>query len=445
MKSKAISVIERYQMLKSGATIIVAFSGGADSIALLYFLNLIKEKYNIKLLAAHVNHGIRGQEADRDEEFVKEFCKKIDVDIKVLHCDVPKLARESGESEEQCGRRIRYEFFNSIDKDAIVATAHTLSDNVETILFNLSRGTALKGLCGIPPVRDNIIRPLIECTREDIENYCFKNELSFVTDSTNNETEYSRNKIRHKVIPKLKEINPNLEKSILRCCASINNDDDFLEGQTIKIINQSSLNVGYDKNILKEQHISIRYRVLDRLIYNHCGVYSEKKHLQLCDEILFNDGQVEICRNGYLRVKNGVLDFPDYNKSNSFWCLPFKLGKIETPIGIIETKVLDKKEYELIVKSEKDVFEIFIDYDKMDRNCYFRCRKEGDSFSIPKRKITKSLKKLYNEAKIPLEKRNSIVILADENDIYWIEDFGASDIVSVSETTKKVLQLKIWR
>ena len=149
MIDKVISTVERYKMFESATTVVVALSGGADSMALLFILKSIKEKYGIELIAAHVNHCLRGDESDRDEKFVVEYCKNNNIKIEVKKINVGEIAQQTRESIEQCGRHIRYEYFNSLSKESVVATAHTLSDSLETILFNLARGTTLKGLCEI--------------------------------------------------------------------------------------------------------------------------------------------------------------------------------------------------------------------------------------------------------------------------------------------------------
>ncbi|MCM1544504.1 MAG: tRNA lysidine(34) synthetase TilS, partial [Ruminococcus sp.] len=171
MICKIISTIEKYDMLTNVKSVVVGVSGGADSICLLHFLSKIREKYGIVLSAVHINHNIRGEEAKRDENFVRCFCNSLGIECHVFSIDVPKLAKDLSLSEEECGRKVRYECFNKINADA-VAVAHTLSDSIETVIFNLTRGTGLKGVCGIPPVRDNIIRPLIEITRDEVEEYC---------------------------------------------------------------------------------------------------------------------------------------------------------------------------------------------------------------------------------------------------------------------------------
>ena len=210
--TKAEAAIEKYKFLSGGDSVIIALSGGADSVTLLSVLNSLKEKYNLKLYAAHLNHGIRGEEADNDEKFCKILCENYNVQLFVKHIDVPKLCAEQKISAELCGRNERYKFFDELSAklNAKVATAHTASDNAETLLFNLCRGSSLAGAAAIPPKRGNIIRPLITLTRNEIESYCAENSLSYVTDSTNMSDSYTRNKIRHKVIPALKEVNPQI-------------------------------------------------------------------------------------------------------------------------------------------------------------------------------------------------------------------------------------------
>ena len=197
MIDKIKRAVNSYNMTDTDS-LTVALSGGADSVALLYAMAELKEEYSFSLSAAHLNHNLRGEESDRDEEFCKKTCEKLGIPLITESVDVKKEAEESGESIETAARRIRYDFLSRVSSGKI-ATAHTADDNLETVIFNLSRGTDLAGLCGIPPVRDNIIRPLIFCTREDIENYLKEKGASYCTDSTNNEDIYKRNFIRHNI------------------------------------------------------------------------------------------------------------------------------------------------------------------------------------------------------------------------------------------------------
>ena len=199
MKDKVVRALQQYSMLNQGDSVIVALSGGADSVALLNVICSFKEKYNLKIYAAHLNHGIRGEEAERDENFCKILCDKLNIELFTKRINIRQLAKVQKISEELCGRNERYSFFENLSRrlNAKIATAHTASDNAETVLFNLARGSSLGGISGILPVRDNIIRPLIYVTRAEVEQYCKENNLDYVTDSTNLTDDYTRNHIRH--------------------------------------------------------------------------------------------------------------------------------------------------------------------------------------------------------------------------------------------------------
>ena len=209
-----INTIDEYGMIKKDDCITAALSGGADSVCLLIILKELSDKYSFTLDALHINHCIRGKESDRDEEFCRNLCKKYDIPLTVIRTDVPAAAAESKKSLEETARDIRYKAFEKHAGDkGKIATAHTVSDNAETVILNMARGTGLKGLCGIPPVRDNIIRPLIDVTRQQIEDYLKSMNQGFVTDSTNLSDDYTRNRIRHKIIPELLKINEGFYKT----------------------------------------------------------------------------------------------------------------------------------------------------------------------------------------------------------------------------------------
>lgn len=228
MKEKVKNTILKFDMLTDCRNVTVALSGGADSVALLYSLYLLKEELGISLSACHVNHNLRGEESDGDELFVRRMCRMLDIPLYVRNIRVSDYVGKH-ESIELVARRIRYGFFSELGNDRIIATAHTASDNCETVLINLIRGTALSGMCGIPPKRDNVIRPLIDCTREEIEQFCRENSLGYVTDSTNLSDDYTRNKLRLGIIPELKKINPSLTAAVGRMSQAATLDDKYLD------------------------------------------------------------------------------------------------------------------------------------------------------------------------------------------------------------------------
>ena len=231
MRDKILECVKEYNMLSSGDTVFAALSGGADSVAMTHILLTLTKEFNFSLRAVHINHNLRGDEAMRDEQFVRELCKKWYIPLTVESHDVAAIAKESGQSCEQAGRAVRYEVLArhcAQVPQGKIATAHTFSDVMETMLFNMIRGTSIGGLSPIPPVRNNIIRPLIGVLRCDVENYCKQNGLEFVTDSTNLSCDYSRNKIRNIVIPALRQINPSLEKAMQRLSSLASEDEKYL-------------------------------------------------------------------------------------------------------------------------------------------------------------------------------------------------------------------------
>ena len=445
MIDKVISTIERYQMLKKGANVIVALSGGADSMALLSILDIIKYKYNLNLIAAHVNHGLRGNEALRDEEFVKEQCRKFGIELKILHVNIREQSSKTGEGIELCGRRIRYEFFNSIYKNATIATAHTLSDSLETMLFNLTRGSTLKGLCSIPPVRDNIVRPLIDCTRTEIENYCNSNNISFVTDSTNLKDDYTRNHIRHNVVPQLMKINPMLFNAYNRCLKGLMDDENYLNQESIKLIKNSEDVNGYKTEILLKAHIAIRKRALAIILFDKIGKTVESKHVESVDKLLFQTGKIQINKTHYAVVKSGLLFISYPENTISPWEYEFREGLIEIPSAEIEIEIVNIKDLNNIQNIHNNILDYSFDYDRIIGQLTIRSRKDGDKIRLLKRKCTKSLKKLFNEDNIAPQQRNSIAVISDNEGPLWIEGYGVAERCALCEETKKICLLVFRR
>ena len=229
----------------------------------------LKSDFDFEVLGAHVNHGIRGDEALRDAEFSRDFCEKLGVEFVSYCANIPDEAEKTGESIEECARRIRYEFFDMLceDETYAIATAHNSNDNLETVIFNITRGSALSGAKGIPPKRDNIIRPLIFCSRAEIEGYCKENNLSFVTDSTNLSDDYTRNRIRHNVLPELQKVNSNVVEAFTRFSESVRIDDDYLDSVAENALEKAKLSeCSYNIEAINSLHLSIKRRVILKAI-----------------------------------------------------------------------------------------------------------------------------------------------------------------------------------
>lgn len=432
MICKVKDTIEKYNMLSPGDEVIVALSGGADSMMLLHMMKEIEKEYGLKLTAAHVNHCLRGSEAERDMEFVKAQCEKLSVELKCLVFDVKKEAEKTSESIEECGRRIRYDFFKSISENAKIATAHNLSDSQETFFLNLLRGTGIAGLCGIPPVRDNIIRPLINISSRDIREYCDKNMIGYVIDSTNDSDDYRRNYIRHNIIPAMKKLDSSFDSSMERCFELLKKDRDFILNSAKELIEKSCKGEGkYDFSMIISAPESVRERAVMEIIYLFCKKYPEKKHI----DMIFSSGdksfRQQITCGIYACVKQGVFyledgenDIPEYEIKVT------GEGEYKVPGGIVKITLCTHKVY-------KDLLFNCVSCDRIGKNLVLRNRRPGDKITLPGRKVTKTLKKLFCEDNIPRFRRFEICVLSDEKGVVWVKDYGADKRCAANENDER--------
>lgn len=434
MICKVRKTISRYAMPVSNSRVVVALSGGADSMALLHVLHSLCDEFAITLEACHVNHGIRGEAAEKDEDFVKSECEKLGIELHRFSFDVPCLARQRGLGLEECGRQVRYEAFASLG-DCLIATAHTLSDRCETLLLNETRGSSLKGICSIPVVRGNIIRPLIDCTREEIEEYCTLNSIHFVTDATNFDDVYSRNRIRLNVIPELKKINPAFEKAVSRLIESANDDEDFLNSVSQKVLEKTKTDKGYNADVISAQHPAVRKRVISAIIKETAGVNPELIHLNMVEDIL-NGGTVQIIGDTVITVKNSVLQVNPEKEETEEWEYDFSNFQVSFANRKIKADVFNKND----LTSKQFVHNKVLDYGSIVGKCVLRNRRAGDRMRLAGSSCTKTLKKLFNEKH--LEGRNSLMILADDEGILWVEKLGCADRAKITENTEKILLIE---
>ena len=441
IEDKILSVIENHRMLSCGDTVVVAVSGGADSMCLLHFFNKFSSKMQLNIICAHVNHSIRGAEADSDEEFVRNFCEEHKINAVFAHYNVPELAKENGESEEQCGRRLRYEFFASIADNAKIATAHNLNDSAETFIFNFTRGTGLRGLTGIPPVRDNIIRPLSECTREEIEQYLSEEGVSFVTDSTNLSDEYTRNKIRHNILPVLNEINPGFFSVFSNCVSVLSDSEKYIEEKTAEAFMKTKKNTSFsiDDIILLDKVIRDRLVIMIAEFYGACDI--SFRHVEVINSFLKKGGalmlsdKVTIVSDGKFLYKADaklpeVSICEKYDKSKSEYDFPGCTLTVET---VDKNIIKNYNNRQLCLNGYADSAKI--------ENSFFRTRKDGDRFRCKNAEHSKSLKNLFKEKKISMSDRWGIPMLADDEHILWIDGVGISAYAAIDENTENVVKI----
>lgn len=437
---QALDTMERYGMLAPGARVIVALSGGADSMALLHFLFCLKESRGWTLEAAHVNHLLRGEASEEDERFVRRVCGQLGIPLHVERADVRALAAQRGIGLEECGRQVRYAFFACVSGGGMVATAHTLSDCMETLYHNLTRGAGLRGICGIPPVRGNTVRPLIECTRTQVEDYCALHAVPYRTDASNFSRDYTRNRIRMEVLPVIRQLNPAAEAAARRFFSDVREDEAYLDQLAQEALAAAEKGTGYDARLLARLAVPVRRRALYRILYRQGGVMPEHRHIRRAEELLGSGGRASL--NGGLDavVHGGILSFPRPVAETPPFSIPLREGVHPIPGGRVEIV----QGHFIHKKFKIEDLDICIDCDKINTKAVLRSRMPGDALQLPGR-ARKSLKKLFNESHTPLDMRRRAVILSDERGVLWAEGFGPDARACVSLNTNRFYQIRIWR
>ena len=426
-------------MLLPGDRVLVALSGGADSMALLHVLLSLREEYRLHIAAAHYHHGIRGEEADRDECFVRGACETLGVPLTVGHGDVPKQAKESGLGLEECAREMRYAFLEQAAQGAFIATAHSLSDCEETFLFNLSRGASLHGLTAIPPVRGRIIRPLIDCSRDEIEHYCRENGIDYITDSTNASDAYTRNRLRHRVVPELKACNPAFDAAFSRLLDGLREDDELLGELAQSVLDRAQTETGYRVEALLGVHPSLQKRAVAAAVTALTGTKPEQFHILKVCGLLRTGGDVQVNGGASLRVRGGLL----YRKPEQAesWSQPALGGENRLPVGTVLVELYQEVSQIKIEKFNQDLLDNCIDYDTINGKLVFSSLREGDTLRLAGRGVTKPLRRLLAEQGIEAEKRANVILLRDDDGVLWADGVGVSERCAVTPDTKRLIIL----
>ena len=387
MLSKLRAFVKQQNLISPGDSIVCAVSGGADSIALLWALYLLKEEWQLSLSAVHFNHHLRGEASDEDEQFVRDFCNGYGIPLYVGSEYV--VPDEKG--LEAAAREARYRYFATLPGK--IATAHTADDNAETVLMHLLRGTGLKGLGGIAPKRNNLIRPLLSVTRSEVEHFLAEYALPHREDDSNHTDLFLRNRLRHHVVPLLKEENPKFSENLSAMALRLRQDEDALA----EISNHKPISI----TALRQESSAIRVRILERFLKASGVPEPEASHIRLAEALVFSDnpsaqgnfpGGITICRNyDTLEVLAAAQQ-----RSLQIVCSPAE---------------------ELINTAE--IFTV-----KPQGNVYIRSRQSGDSIRLSGG--TKSLKKLFIDRKIPQSQRNQIPVICDDAGIIGVYGIGVN-------------------
>lgn len=461
---KIQNYVEENNMISMNDNVVIGVSGGADSICLLKVLIKMSDIYNLKLHVVHIHHGIRGDEADMDEEFVRDFCEKFsNIMYHSFEYDIPTLASESKVSEEEMGRIIRYKAFNEVMdkfKATKIAVAHNLNDNVETILFNLCRGTGISGLKGIINKNEALIRPLLCVTRDEIEEYLMCCKQQFRQDSTNFQEDYTRNKIRINVIPYLeKNINANVKEHINQLSKIALDTERFMESYTDKVfgkIVKEDLDCQnkyiVDIEALNIEEYIIRQRILRQCIYKLVGKLKDISNIHIDDIIKLSDKNVGkhvnlpygiMCKRGY----NTLEMYSEKNvqhKENNVLYEEVKLNHEYYLEFYNKNIIFECLEYQKTMDIPRNNCTKWFDYDKINGVIALRNRQSGDKMKLNPEGTTKKLKDLMIDLKINKDERDSIPIVALGEDVLWLVGKRNSEAYRITDNTKKILQIRMY-
>ena len=428
--------------LDESAPILAAFSGGADSSALLYMLAEYSRQCGVKVYAAHVNHMIRGEEADRDEAFCRSVAEKLGIEIFVCRRDVPTYAKESGKSIETAARDVRYEFFDSVMKEhdiPLLATAHNANDNLETMLFNMVRGCGLAGMCGIPESRfckhGTVVRPILSMSKREILSYCEQKGISYVTDSTNTDTDYTRNKIRAEVIPALLEINSGAVENASRLSDSLREDALCLTGMADWFLSE----LGDDMSIETEKILGSPPAVANRALMSMFYGLTDGKNLEgvhigairaLCKSAVPHS-RIHLPYGIDAAIENGRLHFLSREeKAAPPEDFSVTLNRGETFISQINAKIIMGNS-----QKQKNIYKnsilLYFDSAKICGSLVARNRKGGDKITV--NGVNKSIKKLLCDKKIPLSVRYRLPLLCDDNGVVAVPLAAVRDGVGTKD------------
>lgn len=445
MYQKVKAYVKKWHMLQKEDSVIAGISGGADSVCLLFMLLKLQKELGFALMAVHVNHGIRGAEAERDEAYVKRLCRQWNVRLKVYRENVPAYAKEHGMTEEEAGRDIRRTCFCKVLKEwggTKIALAHHENDNVETLLWNLCRGTGIRGLGGIAPVNDVWIRPLLCVKRREIESYLKKRGISYCTDTTNADRRYMRNRIRMDVIPYLEDcVNTESVSHMGKTMERMYELEQYIL-EEVGQYKESCTGWKNGRRIIRQtEYTKIPKALRDNVLHEIlCETAGRRKDIE--------EVHIQMLRDLFTKQVGKKID------------LPYGVTAIRTYEGVRFEKNIPKASY---AGDENELFSIrvfdrepgnvtfpekiytkWFDYDIIKNTVKIRHRIAGDSIVINRYGGRKKLKQYFTDQKVPQEDRDKIWIAADGDEVLWIVGYRQSQKYQITEKTTKILEIQYY-
>lgn len=445
-----LKTIQKYNMLSNGETVLVGVSGGPDSVCLLHLLKELSSYLKLTLFAAHLNHCIRAEESDKDEAFVKNLCSDWKIPCITTKIDIPSKSKEIKRGIEETARILRYEFLNSTAKHigaGKIAVGHNADDRAETVLMNIIRGCGIDGLASIKPINSNIIRPLIDTKRIEIDDYINLNNLPYRVDESNSDTTYSRNKIRHELIPYLKEnFNPSIIDSLIRLADISTDTQDFLGFAVDNARLKTMRNNGLDLSQIKDLPQALAMSLIRQIILNNRGNLIDID-LETILNILSVEKDTVITLPGddwFVHIKDNLLSLKPAKQNTPKIEYNYQLeipGQVFIPQAnlTISVSVLD----ELPTNIKPDSNTAHFDLDQINLPLTIRNFKPGDKMSLFGMSGHKKLHDIFIDEKIPNEKRGIIPILCDASQILWVPGIKRSNAAIVGENSNSVIKISI--
>ena len=450
---KMLSFMEKYHMLEECGTLVLGVSGGADSVCLLLVMEKICRERGIAPVVVHIEHGIRGKESLEDAAFVENLCRKKSIPFYLFSYPVEEIAKQTGESTEEAGRRLRYAAFDEVAakyKEAKIAVAHNENDQAETVLFHLVRGSGLKGMGGIPPVRGNIIRPLLCISRAEIEAYLKEAGQPYCTDSTNASDVYARNRIRHTALPSLMEVNAKAVAHIGQTAAEMAEAAAYIEAQAaeaaVHCVECGGMEQGdgeakeQDCMRLKEAELLTCPPFLQRqILYQVIGAFSGSRKDITREHVVSVLGLFQKQVGRRVSLPGGCVARRDYGGI----CIerqtePEKMIPVTEEAFSFRIFLNNPK----IGEIPKNQYTKWFDYDKIEHGTQIRTRQEGDFFVLDEKGGKKKLKSYFIDEKIQSEERDRIPLLADGSHILWIVGYRISAYYKVTKDTRRILEVR---
>ena len=463
MKEKIRQYCKENELFGQGDRVLLGFSGGADSVCLLFVLLSLREEWKLTLLPVHVHHHLRGEEADRDQHFCEAFCQRLGLPILVRSVEVRKLAQAHGWTLEEAGRNARYQVFSELAREYDcdrIAVAHHQNDQAETVLFQLIRGSRLQGLSGISPKNGQIVRPLLGVSRGQIEQYLRKNGLDYCVDTTNLTEEYTRNRIRNRILPELQGIQPRAVGHIAKTAEYLRRVEQYLEKESAAL---------YERVVRKEEALRLELSELlaadpllaERVLYRAlCEVSGQKKDItaQAVEKLwqlaarqtgrrVNLSGKVTARKSyGELVLECGTPEAGQPFVRQEISCFPFRTRLDADTELCLELLELGEEPAAAIEKNggiPKSTYTKWFDYDKMKGVIALRSPEDGDVLSLYADGRGKSLQAVCKDCKVPKERRKRIIVLAEEERVIWAFGIRSSEAYRITDGTKRILSVKI--